>query len=285
MGQMARELSEGKKDEFPIQTVPNPGGHQQLKVVTILRNGKIIGTEEIAQASPDAASTSKEHETMALTKEISAVLLRKLPPKLKDLGSFTIPCKIGDHLFERALLDLGAGVNLFPFIVYEILCLGELQPTSITLQLVDISIKRLRRILQDVLVKVGKFILPADFIVLDMEESPMPLPLPIILGRPFIRIVDTKTCVKEGNVSMKVNCEKIKFKIFDALKLPQDNIESFNVYIIQGVVDKVFQASHIDPLKMCTSLRLLHHIQVSTLLPLRLLCLLILLLFLLLSRH
>ena len=56
---------------------------------------------------------------MALTKELSAMLLRKLPPKLKDPGSFTIPCRIGDHDCEHSLLDLGAGVNLMPYTVYE----------------------------------------------------------------------------------------------------------------------------------------------------------------------
>jgi hypothetical protein len=65
-----------------------------------------------------------------------------------------------------------------------------------------------------------------------MEESPMPLPLPIILGRPFMRITDTKICVKKGIVSMKVNGEKIEFKIFDALKLPQDDMECFNICMV-----------------------------------------------------
>jgi hypothetical protein len=83
---------------------------------------------------------------MTLTKEVSAVLLRKLPLKLKDPRSFTIPCRIGDHSFERALLDLGAGVNLMPYNVYEMLGLRELQPSSITIQLVDRSIKRRRGI-------------------------------------------------------------------------------------------------------------------------------------------
>ena len=76
---------------------------------------------------------------MALTQEVSAVLLRKLPPKLKDLSTFTIPCRIGDPLFERALLDLRAGVNLLPYTVYEMMSLRELQPTSITLKLADRS--------------------------------------------------------------------------------------------------------------------------------------------------
>ena len=90
------------------------------------------------------------------------------------------------------------------------------------------------------MVKIGEFILLANFIVLDMEESPMPLPLPIILGRPFMRTADTKICVKKGIVSMKVNGEKIEFKIFDALKLPQDDMECFNVYMVQDVDEKVF---------------------------------------------
>jgi hypothetical protein len=62
MGQMARELSEIKKCEFQAQTISNPTGNQQLKAVTTLRNGKIIGTEEIAQASLDETSTSKVSE-------------------------------------------------------------------------------------------------------------------------------------------------------------------------------------------------------------------------------
>jgi hypothetical protein len=53
--------------------------------------------------------------------------------------------------------------------MYEMLGLVELQPTSITLQLVDKSIKRLRGILEDVLVWVDQFILLANFIVLDMK--------------------------------------------------------------------------------------------------------------------
>jgi hypothetical protein len=187
---------------------------------------------------------------VALIEEVSAVLLRKLPPKLKDPGNFTIPCRIGDHLCEKVLLDLEAGVNLLPYTMYEMLGLKDLQPNSITLQLADRSIKRPRGILEDVLVQVGQFILPTDFIVLNMEESPMPLPLPIILRRPFMRTVNTKICVKKGIVSMKVNGEKIEFKIFDTLKLPQDDLECFNVCMIQGVVNKNFQVHHIDPLEV-----------------------------------
>jgi hypothetical protein len=157
---------------------------------------------------------------VALTEEVSDVLLRKLPPKLKDPGSFTIPCRIGDHDCEQSLLDLGAGVNLMPYTMYEMLGLGQLQHTSITLQLADRSIKRPRGILEDVLVKVGKFILLANFIVLDMEEASMPSPLPIILGRTLMRTTNMKICVQMGTVSMKINGEKMTFKVFEESKLP-----------------------------------------------------------------
>jgi hypothetical protein len=115
--------------------------------------------------------------------------------------------------------------------------------------LADRSIKRPRGILEDVLVKVDQFILPADFIVLDMEEAPMPLPLSIIMGRPFMRIANTKICVKKGTLSMKVYGEKIEFKVFNALKLPQDNLDCFNVCVIQSAMEEAFQVHHIDPLE------------------------------------
>jgi hypothetical protein len=76
---------------------------------------------------------------------------------------------IGANQINRALLDLGAGVNLLPYSVYLQLGLGELKPTSITLQLADRSIKRPRGIIEDVLIKVDKFYFSVDFIMIDTE--------------------------------------------------------------------------------------------------------------------
>ena len=113
----------------------------------------------------------KEHERINLNEECSAILQNKLPQKLKDPGSFTIPCIIGDCSFDKVLCDLGASINLMPFSIFRKLGLGEPKPTTITLQLADRSIKYPRGIVEDVLVKVNKFIFPVDFIVLDMEED------------------------------------------------------------------------------------------------------------------
>ncbi|XP_022853327.1 uncharacterized protein LOC111374820 [Olea europaea var. sylvestris] len=96
----------------------------------------------------------KEHETVCLNEECSAILLKKLPPKLNDPGSFTIPCTIGSNYFEHSLCDLGASVNLMPLSVYKSLGLGEAKPTTISLQLADRSIKRPKGIIEDMILRV-----------------------------------------------------------------------------------------------------------------------------------
>ena len=95
-----------------------------------------------------------DFETVNLTEECSAILQRKLPQKRKDPGSFTIPCTIGNAIFERALCDFGASINLMPLSIFKRLGLGEARPTTVTLQLADRSLKHPRGIIEDVLVKV-----------------------------------------------------------------------------------------------------------------------------------
>ena len=143
-----------------------------------------------------------EYETVMLTEECTAILQNKLPPKLKDPGSFTIPCTIGNSYFDKALCDLGASINLMPFSIFKKLGLGEIKATTISLQLADQSIKRPRGIVEDVLVKVDKFIFPVDFIVLDMEEEDREIPL--LLGRPFLATGRTIIDVQQGKLILRV---------------------------------------------------------------------------------
>ncbi|XP_004289461.1 PREDICTED: uncharacterized protein LOC101311229 [Fragaria vesca subsp. vesca] len=144
----------------------------------------------------------EEHEKVMLSEEVSAVLQRKLPPKLKDPGSFSIPCTIGDHSFKKAILS---SVNLMPYSIYEQLNLGELQETTVKLQLADRSLKIPRGIVEDVLVKVDQLILPADFFVLDMEEVPiLDQEIPMLLGRPFMATAGIMIDVKRGRLTMEV---------------------------------------------------------------------------------
>ncbi|XP_022033007.1 uncharacterized protein LOC110934126 [Helianthus annuus] len=101
----------------------------------------------------------------------SAVVSNRLPEKLTDPGVFTITCLFGSNTNTRALADLGASINLMPFPLYEKLDLGELSPTRMTLSLADRSVKHPRGIVENLLVKVDKFVFPADFVILDMEAD------------------------------------------------------------------------------------------------------------------
>ena len=140
-----------------------------------------------------------DFETVNLIEECSAILQRKLPQKLKDPGSFTIPCTIGNSIFERALCDLGASINLMSLSIFRRLRLGEARPTKVTLQLVDMSLKHPRGVIEDVLVTVDKFIFPIDFIVLDTKEEKE---IPIILGRPLLATGKAMIDVQQGELKL-----------------------------------------------------------------------------------
>ena len=91
--------------------------------------------------------------------------------KMQDLGSFTNPCTIGNSKMGRVLCDSGASINLMPLSIVKRLSLGELTPTDMTLQMVDITLAQPKGILENVLIKVGKFIFIVDFVVIDIKED------------------------------------------------------------------------------------------------------------------
>ncbi|XP_019178139.1 PREDICTED: uncharacterized protein LOC109173357 [Ipomoea nil] len=98
-------------------------------------------------------SRADDRETIAVSEECSALIQNKLLPKLRDHGSFSIPCVIGGSLVQRALCDLGASVSLMPYSLCQKLQLGEPKPTSMTLQLADRSVKYPIGIREDVSMK------------------------------------------------------------------------------------------------------------------------------------
>ncbi|XP_068305078.1 uncharacterized protein [Pyrus communis] len=170
-----------------------------------------------------------DHEKIELTNCCSEVLTTKMPPKLQDLRSFTIPCVIGDFKFNKAFLDLGSSINLMPFSIYKQLGIGELQRTSVSLQLADRSVTYPKGLVEDVLIKVDQFIFPADFLVLDMKEDQN---IPILLGHPFLATVEALIDVKEGTLKLRVQGESIEFKMFEALKLPVDVEKCSNIELL-----------------------------------------------------
>ncbi|XP_078178918.1 uncharacterized protein LOC144573105 [Carex rostrata] len=159
------------------------------------------------------------HETVKLTEQCSAILNSELPPKLGDPGKFSIPCTIGKATIKRALCDLGASVSLMPRTIFKRMGVGELKPTRMTLQLADSSVRLPLGIVEDVLVLVGKFYVPVDFVVMEMEEDKE---IPIILGRPFLKTTRTLIDVENETLTLRIGDEKIEFNLNRAMKYPSE---------------------------------------------------------------
>ncbi|XP_042448974.1 uncharacterized protein LOC122033888 [Zingiber officinale] len=174
-----------------------------------------------------------DFETVALIENCSALLMANTPPKLQDPGSFSIPCKIGFELIQRAFCDLGASVSLLPYSLCKKLGLQNIKLTTMVLQLADHSYRYPMRIVEDVLVEVGGCIVPTDLIILDMEEDPK---IPIILGRPFLATAGAIIDVKNHRLSLKIGKEKIEFDLSDSSicnPSSQDNSSKISIHKVE----------------------------------------------------
>ncbi|KAJ9535590.1 hypothetical protein OSB04_un001274 [Centaurea solstitialis] len=159
---------------------------------------------------------------MDMIENVSAVFQKNLPPKCSDPGMFTIPCMVGNVTVDRAMLDLGASINVMPYSLYTSLDVGSLKPTSVVVQLADKSIVHPRGVLEDVLVKVNELIFPADFYIIDMEENNASKSNMMLLGRPFLKTSRTKIDVYDGTLSMEFGNKLIKFNIHDTMRYSRD---------------------------------------------------------------
>ncbi|XP_016576592.1 uncharacterized protein LOC107874275 [Capsicum annuum] len=124
-----------------------------------------------------------EDKTIEVTYNCSAIVSSPLVKKRKDPGAFTILSTIGLFKFAKLLCDLRANVNLMPYDIFHKLGLGKSSPTSMKLLMADRTIKKLMRVLHDVLLKVDRFIFLINFVLLDYV---MDVKVFIILGRPFL---------------------------------------------------------------------------------------------------
>nr|GEV36741.1 reverse transcriptase domain-containing protein [Tanacetum cinerariifolium] len=122
-----------------------------------------------------------------LSDESSEMIQNKVPPKLGDPKIFLIPCNFNKTFSCNALADLGASINLMPHSLYAKLSLETLKPTKMSVRLADRSFQYPVGIAKNMLVEVGKFTFPVDFVILEMEEDSK---VPLILGRPFLYTAD-----------------------------------------------------------------------------------------------
>ncbi|GKE92619.1 reverse transcriptase domain-containing protein, partial [Tanacetum coccineum] len=145
-----------------------------------------------------------------LNENCSAMLLKKLPEKLRDPDKFLIPCDFPGMGVCHALADLGASINLMPLSFWKNLSLPELTPTQMTLELADRSITHPKGLAEDVYVKVGKFHFPTNFAVVDFEADPR---VPLILGRSFLRTGRALIDVYGEEITLRVDNKAVTFNL------------------------------------------------------------------------
>ncbi|GKD94701.1 DNA-directed DNA polymerase, partial [Tanacetum coccineum] len=210
--ELLRVIDNAPISNYEVKGVTTRGGKTTTQ--DIQNDNTSMHTEERLVARLEEACT------ITMIERCSTVLLNKLPSKEKDPGSFTIPCDIRQLHINNALADLGASITLMSYTMYEKLGLGEPKPTRMSLELVDRSIQYPSGIIENVLIKVDKFILPVDFVILDMPED---FRVPIILGRPFLATSRALIDVFNKKITLRIWDDEVK-------TARHDGVESEHLY-------------------------------------------------------
>ncbi|XP_050207514.1 uncharacterized protein LOC126656932 [Mercurialis annua] len=208
------------KAPFPSRLKKTPDNQKFHKFLDIFKKLQInISLTDALREMPQYAKFLKviimnkrswdEKGTISLTENYSSIISSKLLTKLQDPGSFTISCSIGISTSLHCLCDLGASINLMPLCLFRNLCGNQsVKETSMMLQLSDHSLKKPHGVVEDVLVKVGKFIFPVDFVVLDYAVDKNCI---MILGRPFLNTGRALIDVHARKVTLRMNEESVEF--------------------------------------------------------------------------
>ncbi|GJR14797.1 reverse transcriptase domain-containing protein, partial [Tanacetum coccineum] len=136
--------------------------------------------------------------------------------------------------------DLGASINLMSYSLYAKLSLENLKPTKMSVRLANRSFQYPVGIAKNMLIEVGKFTFPADFVNIEMEEDSK---VPFILGRPFLHTVDAVIRVKQKQLNLGVRTERMIFNIDSAMKHSYSNDDTcFSIDVIDEILEEDFDA-------------------------------------------
>ncbi|XP_075098799.1 uncharacterized protein LOC142175718 [Nicotiana tabacum] len=165
-------------------------------------------------------------KVVKLNSHCSAILQNKIPKKCGNPGSFTIPCSLGSEYFDKDLCDSGASITFMPLSVFKKLEveLGVIKYMPVSLQLADQTTIIPEGIIEDILVRLDKFVFLVDFIVVDMEENKE---VPLILGRPFLCTGRAILDIYEGQLMLRVGNKKVVFQMKRMMKYPCDEASAY----------------------------------------------------------
>ncbi|XP_058751963.1 uncharacterized protein LOC131625081 [Vicia villosa] len=167
-----------------------------------------------------------DEETIVFDAHCRAIIQKTPPRKEADPGRVILPITIGGNYISNGLVDLGCSINLIPLSVVKRLGNIEMKHTRITLQLADKSIISPYGVVQDMLVKVDKFLFPVDFVVVDMEED---CDVSLILGRPFMKTTRMMIDIDDGIMKVRVQDKEVIFTLFESTKPPKDEHDNFQI--------------------------------------------------------
>ncbi|GJW80310.1 reverse transcriptase domain-containing protein [Tanacetum coccineum] len=198
----------------------------------------LAGMPNYGKLLKDLVSNKSKMEQISVTflnEECSAIVQNKLPPKLGDPGSFLIPCTVAGSVEYLALADLGASINLMSYSLYASLSGNTLKPTKMSIHLANHTYQYPMGIAENMLVQVGKFVFPADFVILQMEDDDK---IPLILGRPFLHNADAIIQVKNKELNLGVGEDRITFLIDKAMQHSHSNDDTC---FLMDVIDEIME--------------------------------------------
>ncbi|XP_042032353.1 uncharacterized protein LOC121779074 [Salvia splendens] len=233
LSQVAISLGELKRNEGKLPaTVQQPIGREIVNTVS-LESEIVCQSSSVSFPAPKLDhngsfepitfnQVEKKEETSEqvtekgrMVEETSVIQPSDLPPKKTDPGVFTLPISVRNIQVGHALCDLGASINIMSYSIYEKLGDAKLVHTDLIIQLAE-------GILENEIVKVNKFVYPADFFIIKMtdptaEESPG-----VLLGRTFLSTVSTVIDVGNGAMHLHFNGERLTFDINENVRKPQN---------------------------------------------------------------
>ncbi|XP_070660573.1 uncharacterized protein [Malus domestica] len=208
----------------------------------------------------------KEDEQLLLKEEEEDKAMTRKEQTLPQPSKAPMPPNSGKqvpkyYVFEEALYnketdlgkgsgtDLGASINVMPYSIYASMNLGELKNDGVIIQLADRSNAYSKGVLEDVLVQVNHLIFLADFYVLEMEDSAFSTPLPILLGRPFMKTARTKIDVFKRTLTMEFDGDVIDFNISEAMRYPIDDHSCFSIDVVDSLAQEYLEFLNSDALE------------------------------------
>ncbi|XP_052623636.1 uncharacterized protein LOC128128938 [Lactuca sativa] len=199
---------------------------------------KVIEYAKFLQDLLDTRQQLNENSKVILSEQSSKAVLREIPKKMGDPGRLTLPCEFGNNMKVYALADSEASINLMPYSFYQKLNIQKLKATKMSIYMANRSVTQPRGIVEDIIVKIGKFIFPINFVVLDMKEDPN---VPIILGRSLLNTAGALVDIHESKLTLRVGDENEIFGIEDGFQRSDAQEEVFNI-------DKEYELEELEKL-------------------------------------